>query len=210
MPALTFTNGSQQVFVGLVAFAGSINNRLLVEFGQGGSREFRSFYATNGVRLPNVQAPTATTSAAVRLAFDANTKILSSSYDDNGAVCGYSWTLLRAEDIGTGWALSNASAISIAVIGDSSLTTLISSNGVFADNFRSSSGDTPRLRVTRGSESVVISWQTNAPVVHLESAGSLTAPVCWQAVTNVPAVVNTDFAVTNISLSVSRFYRLSR
>jgi len=208
--SLAFTNVDQQVFVGLAALAGSVNNRLLVEFGQGGTREFRAFYATNGVRLPNVDAPTATTSAAVRLAFDASSKVLSCYYDENGADCGYSWTLLRAEEVGTGWGLSNASTISIAVIGDSSLTTLASSNNVFADNFRASSVNTPRLGIRLGSGNVVISWQTNAPVVHLESASSLTPPICWQIVTNLPAVANTNFNVTNITLSGSKFYRLGR
>jgi hypothetical protein len=210
VPSLAFTNASQQVFLGLVAFAGSVNNRLLIEFGQGTSREFRAFYATNGVRLQNIDVPTATISSAVRLSFDAGSKVLSCFYDDSGMNCGYSWTLLRAEEVGTAWGLSNTSAISIAVIGDSSLSTLVSSSNVYADNFRASSGDHPTLRINLAGSKAVLSWATNGPTSHLESTSTLSPPICWQAVTNAPGIVTTNFAITNSILSKSTFYRLSR
>ena len=162
------------------------------------------------MRLPNVQTQTVATSAAVRLAFDAKSKVLSCFYDENGPVCGYAWRLLRSEEVGRSWGLSSQSTISIAVLGDSALTPLTSSANVFGDNFRASSGLTPRLGISGAGGKVLLSWPTNAPRCHLESATELTAPICWKSPPEIPGVVSTNFTVTNVVSSGNRFYRLSR
>ena len=211
-PSFALTDG-QQVFLGLIAFAGDLNNRLDIQFGKDFrefTNDFRAGFGANGVGFPYVHARTAATFAALRIAFDANSKVLSCFYDANGADCGYSWTLLRADEVGTNWGLTSTSAITVAVLGQDNLTALVSSNNVFADNFRASSGATPRLGITPGNGKVVISWSTNAPACHLESTGTLTPPICWQVAPNTPGVVSTNFTVTNTISSANTFYRLSR
>lgn len=212
-PSFALTNG-QQVFLGLIAFAGDLNNRFLIQFGKeftdGFTNDFKAAFGANGVGFPYVHARTGTTFAALRIAFDANSKVLSCFYDANGADCGYSWTLLRADEVGTNWGLTSTSAITVAVLGQDNLTALVSSNNVFADNFCASSGATPRLGITAGNSKVIISWPTNGPACHLESASTLTPPICWQVATNTPGIVSTNFTVTNTISSGNEFYRLSR
>jgi len=210
VPFLTETNG-QQVFFGLATTVGTaFTNRLLIEFGQSTDRHFRAFFATNNFKLTNVFAQTVTTSAAVRVAFDANTKVLSCYYDEDGPSCGYSWTLLRSEPVGTSWGLNNSSVFNVSVIGDCSLTPLSSGSNVYGDNFRASSGDNPSLQIKTTGNKAVLSWATNGPTTHLESTSTLSPPICWQSVTNTPGIVSTNFTVTNTISSVNTFFRLSR
>ena len=215
VPQFSLASG-QQVFLGLIVYAGNpLANRFLIELGQGDpqpelGRKFRSFFYANSVGFPNVFTQTSTTSAAVRIAFDANSKVLSCYYDENGQQCGYSWTLLRSEEVGVRWGLTNGSAISVAVVGDCSLTALSSSNNVFADNFSPSSGAMPKLGIALDAGELVVSWPTNAPECHLESATSLTPAICWQIATTSTGIVRTNFTVTNSLSSPQEFYRLSR
>jgi hypothetical protein len=67
----------------------------------------------------------------------------------------------------------------------------------------------PRLIVWRAVPSgVELSWTTNASQWHLEYAESLPATI-WNAVTNVPTVVEGNFVVPLPSTGGQRYFRLS-
>lgn len=64
------------------------------------------------------------------------------------------------------------------------------------------------IRVVDGN--VVLSWPTNATGFTLQSATDLALPVQWVDATNSPAVVGTEFSVTNAMTVGSQFFRLKR
>jgi hypothetical protein len=155
------------------------------------------------------QGATASTSGAVRIAYDASTGLLSAYYDEDAADCGYSWTLLGATNLDAGWGLSSTSVFTVMLFGNANSYAVTSTN-VFGDNFRASSGDSPGLRINSAGNKVAFSWATNGPAVRLESTTTLLSPICWQAVTNTPGIVSTNFTVTNVVSSGDAFFRLSR
>ena len=160
-------------------------NRFSVELNQfqdfGDKLKIQSTVSANTAEIVVGRVVTTSTSAALRIAFDANTKVLSAYYDEDGPVCGYSWRLLGSTNVPTGWNMPSASVFGVIVAGGSRI----------------------------GSE-VVLSWATNGPAVHLESTSTLTPPICWQVVTNTSGVVSTNFTVTNTISSGNKFFRLSR
>jgi probable HAF family extracellular repeat protein len=66
----------------------------------------------------------------------------------------------------------------------------------------------PRLSVERSGANVVLSWPTNVVGYTLQLTTSLTSPVDWIDSTNTPAVVGTQFTVTNATSASRQFYRL--
>lgn len=80
--------------------------------------------------------PSPSTNAAVRIAWDAGTRILSASYDTNGPVGGYTWTTFRTFNPvpSTNWNMSGTETFKIFVRGYSEGTTVTLSNNVYADN----------------------------------------------------------------------------
>jgi len=209
-------NANQQVIFGLVVCPGKnagtiLTDRFFVSLDQHSNEHFfLTSLATNNSSTEVATHATASTNGAVRIAFDASSKVLSAFYDENGPVCGYSWTPLGATNVPASWNMSATSVFGVQLFGISFSLPVASSNSVFGDNFCASSGATPRLGITPGNGKVVISWSTNAPACHLESASTLTPPMCWQVATNTPAIVSTNFTVTNIISSGNTFYRLSR
>lgn len=216
--ALPFNlSAGQEVSSGLLVYSGNAplnnvpSNYLLIELTQDvATRRFKTSVVANGQKTDLGDLNTLATNPAVRIAFDSNTKSLSSFFDEDGANCGYSWTAHGATIVGTSWNLTITNLFSVAVYTHCALKPIASSDNMFFDNFCASSGAIPRLGITLGNGNVVISWPTNAPACHLESASTLTPPICWQVATNTPGIVSTNFTVTNAISSGNTFYRLSR
>jgi len=157
-----------------------------------------------------VELDTASTFAGLRIAYDANTKVLSAFYDVDGPNNGYTWTLLGSTNISAAWSMSSTDVFGAFVQGRAEADVVASTNNLFGDNFCASSETPPSLGINFGGGNVVLSWSTNAPSYQLQSAGALTPPAGWQAVTNAPGIVSTNFTVTNTVSNTNRFYRLSR
>lgn len=66
----------------------------------------------------------------------------------------------------------------------------------------------PSLSVTPAGTNVVVHWPVNFDAWSLLSSSSLGPPGQWQAVSNIPAVYNSESFVTNPAVSGARFYRL--
>ena len=189
-------------------------NRFGVELNQfqdyGDQLKFQSTVSANSTESVVGRVVTISTSAALRIAFDANTKVLSAYYDEDGPVCGHSWTLLGSTNVPTAWNMTSSSVFGVAVAGSSQVGSVVSADNVFFDNFVDSSGNNPNLSIALIGSEVVLAWATNGPAVHLESTSTLTPPICWQVVTSTAAVVSTNFTVTNTISSEHTFFRLSR
>jgi len=68
----------------------------------------------------------------------------------------------------------------------------------------------PRLAIrSLGRSAVQLSWTTNAPSFHLESAETLPA-TSWRAVTNSLSIVGGEFAITPTNAGSQRYFRLRR
>lgn len=65
-----------------------------------------------------------------------------------------------------------------------------------------------RLSVERSGTNLVLSWPTNVVGYKLQSTTNLTSPADWIDSTNTPAVVGTQFTVTNATSASRQFYRL--
>jgi hypothetical protein len=204
-----------ELFVGLLILPGtdpvSGNNfRLDLAQPRDDVRSFGANVSVNGDKTGVGQQATTSTFGAVRIAFDANTKILSAFYDEDGPTCGYSWTLLGSTNVPAGWNMTSTSVFGVWAFVSSSSASVASTDNVFGDNFAASSGSTPRLGISLADGKAVLAWSTNAPSCQLEVASALTPPICWQVVTNTPGIVSTNFTVTNAASSTKAFYRLSR
>lgn len=67
-----------------------------------------------------------------------------------------------------------------------------------------------RLGIARaGGNDVELFWATNPPNAKLVSATSLSSPVSWSDVTNVPAISGTNYSVTLRGTNIQQFFRLS-
>ncbi len=80
---------------------------------------------------------TLSTDGAVRMTFDATTKILGFHYDENGSIGGYSWTQFYTTDLdagGSDWSLNNASTFAISAFGESQ-GVAVSAGEAYGDNF---------------------------------------------------------------------------
>ena len=68
----------------------------------------------------------------------------------------------------------------------------------------------PSLQARISGNNVIISWPLSANGYVLETTDNLTTPNAWLAVTNAPAIVDLQNAVTNGVSSGSHFYRLRK
>jgi hypothetical protein len=68
----------------------------------------------------------------------------------------------------------------------------------------------PSLQAQAYGGNVVVTWPVSANGYALESSTSLTGTNAWVAVTNVPAIVNSQYTVTNTMSAGSQFYRLNK
>ena len=60
------------------------------------------------------------------------------------------------------------------------------------------------------TESMIVSWPTNATGFTLQSTPSLTPPVTWNDVTNQPTVLGGLITVTNPISGPAEFFRLRK
>jgi hypothetical protein len=212
MPQLGFP---ESVFgLGLISGTNlASGNRLQMSLFESSSegRFFLMRFGTNGGSFDRAgQVATTSTFAGLRIAFDASTKVLSAFYDEDGPVNGYSWTLLGSTNISTAWSMTSTDVFGIFVFGRAEADVVASTNNLFGDNFCTFSETAPSVVINLAGGNVVLSWSTNAPGYHLQSASALRFPGGWQDVTNAPAIVSTNFNVTNAVMSDKGFYRLSR
>ena len=77
-------------------------NRFGLELNQfqdfGDQLKFQGTVSANSAETVVGRVVTTSTSAALRIAFDANAKVLSAYYDEDGPVCGYSWQASRVNE----------------------------------------------------------------------------------------------------------------
>ena len=186
-------------------------NNLRLDFVQTTNKHYiTANLAVNGSKISvGTDKPTTSTLVALRIAFDANTQVLSAFYDEDGPTCGYSWTLLGSTNVPVEWNMTSTSVFGVWLFGYSA-AALGSTNNVFGDNFYASTGPTPTLGISVAGGKAVLAWSSNAPSCWLEVASTLTPPICWQVVSHAPGIVGTNFTVTNAVSSDEGFYRLSR
>lgn len=185
-------------------------SRLIVEFGVDQYRYFQCVMAVDGQPHTLAMTHTASSQGAVRLAFDATTKTLSGSFDEDGASCGYAWTPLASAIVPPSWGMTTASDFSVVLIGVAHHAAVVSTDNMFADDFQVSSAPLPPLQIQRAGNQVTLSWPANAPGFHLESAPTLSPPVCWGTVTNVTTVAGANVLVAEAISKQRSFFRLSR
>jgi hypothetical protein len=68
----------------------------------------------------------------------------------------------------------------------------------------------PTLNARPRSDELVLSWPTNAAGFSLQVTSNLTPPVTWTDSANSPAVIGTQFTVTNRIFGRDQFYRLTK
>lgn len=106
-------------------------------FNAGHKRPGQDFFES-----PDVPNPS--TDGALRVSFDAATKVLTASYDANGATGGYTWTTLYSLDIdapGSTWNMNDASTFVIVLTGDSN--AVVPAGAVTLDNMVATGFFTP-------------------------------------------------------------------
>lgn len=108
------------------------------------SRRFASHYEHDGLAFPDLDGGLDTTSqsAAVRARWDAPAQTLNLEYDADGAVGGYSWTVLKSYSVGSGnsdWGMGSNGRFQVGLFGRSYRgTTVPVSANVRLDNFSAS------------------------------------------------------------------------
>jgi hypothetical protein len=70
--------------------------------------------------------------------------------------------------------------------------------------------EVPELRISRGPNQIIASWATNFVGFILQTSTNVSAPENWLNDSNVPALVNGRFEVTNALSESSKFYRLKK
>jgi hypothetical protein len=68
----------------------------------------------------------------------------------------------------------------------------------------------PFLSATQLSDKIVLSWPTNAAGFGLESSTNLGPSASWTSVSPSPAVLNTNYVVTNSTVGTAKLYRLKQ
>lgn len=71
-------------------------------------------------------------------------------------------------------------------------------------------GGAVSLQSRPSATGLILSWPTNAVGFTLQSTFSLAPPVVWLDSTSMPAVIGTQFTVTNSTSGSAQFYRLSK
>ena len=175
--------------------------------------KFHSTVTADGVESEVARTVTASSQAALRITFDANRKVLSAFYDEDGPNCGYSWIFLGSTNVPAAWNMTGTNEFGILAVGASKSASVVSAQKVYGDNFCASSGPMPNLCITLANEAGVKSvlfWPTNAASCHVEFASTLTPSTCWQVITHSPCIKGDNFTVTNPVSGGMGFYRLSR
>ena len=157
-----------------------------------------------------IYAPTTSTNAAVRIAWDAEAKVLSAAYDTNGAVGGYVWSVFRsfAPTNLTSWGMNGSETFKILLYGYSEVTEVTLGQNVFADNFYVLDGSIPTLTLNRNGGQVVLSWPRVALDFALQSSGTIGGG--WSAVTNTTSISGEQNMVTIDASETMTFFRLRK
>lgn len=136
------------------------------------------------------------------LAFDF---IVSGDPANDSLVCGIGTNnlfALEAKYIPTN-TMSTSSLIDVSAWGGTSTNATLE-----IDNMRFYSVQPPNLTVQIAGNRVILSWPTSAAGYLVESTEDLGTTNFWSTMTNLPAVANSQYHITD-QLSVSnRFYRL--
>ena len=209
-----FPVASPQPILGLdlvVTPAGTFgpNNYFVIEFGQDIWRWVHCEMATNGGTMVLAQTNSSATNVAIRIVFDSTSKVLSAFADDNTAGCGYSVTPVARAVVPASWGMTT-NQFSAGLLGIGHNIAVAPTNNVFFDNFKGAAGSLPGPRITQTGNHVAITWPTNSPACQMESTLTLAPPGCWGQSTNAVATLGTNFIVTNVASSQSKFFRLSR
>ncbi len=67
----------------------------------------------------------------------------------------------------------------------------------------------PELRAKASGDNLVLSWPVSAQAFNLQITTNLSDPNSWVTLTNVPAIVNLGYIVTNGVYSAKQFFRLA-
>ena len=68
----------------------------------------------------------------------------------------------------------------------------------------------PALSLLRSGNAIVLSWPTSFSGFTLQAATNSIAAPSWTTVTNVPALLNGQYLVTNNTSGTLKFYRLAK
>jgi hypothetical protein len=144
VPNLALTANGQQYSAGIYIEGGpgvpsSLYNfsiTLAPYYNAGFHSEFDSELVTNGSSAIHPTSPTSSTSAALMVSYDATTHLVSTYYDADGAVGGYSWTQVLSWNIASGgWGMTGSDTFNIELVGSSTDFAITTGNGVGLDNF---------------------------------------------------------------------------
>ena len=179
-------------------------------------REFHSSFKVNGADqvIGGVNSTTTSTSAAVRIRYDAASNTLFAEFDANGAVGGYNFTTFDSRNI-AGWNMTAISVFNAGAGGISKGNVVISfTDNVSGDNFLAvpvvpEPSSLPRLNIVLTSSNILrLEWPSLATNFILEASSALPSLTAWTTVTNIPVLDGINLVVTNLTSESSRFYRL--
>jgi hypothetical protein len=68
----------------------------------------------------------------------------------------------------------------------------------------------PTLQAQISRSDFILTWPTSAQNFTLQTTTNLADSNSWSAITNMPAIVNAQYVVTNQIAGASRFYRLKQ
>ena len=157
------------------------------------------------------------TLAYVRLSYNASTKVVTASYDQDGPGTTFGWVTHATFGLGgTGgstanrnWNLAPANKFTLSFGAYAELTT-IGAGTVWADNFSLSIPDyvAPAVSLSLQTTDVQISWPAAESVFKLESSPSL-SPAVWSPVDTSPQLTGADYTVTLAKPAANTYWRLS-
>jgi hypothetical protein len=144
--AVTFTDtvspasfsGDEEIYSGILVMAdGDLDNNISAEFVNSASgREAASFVTSGGVEdVVKLFDSVSSTTLAVKISFDADTKMLYTAYSTGGDYT------MQTNYSAAGWGMTDASVFNPAIF-SGNFETVITSGQVYADNFRVY-GETP-------------------------------------------------------------------
>jgi hypothetical protein len=142
VPTLTLTSGQAYGVSIVVSNHDDPNDRFEVDLELNAlgaptpPRAFFTVFTTNGMDvLPDGASSTTSTSAAVRIRYDAGTKTLFGDFDADGATNGYSFTNFDSRSVAP-WGMTAASVFDAGVSGFSQGGAVVTAgDAVFGDNF---------------------------------------------------------------------------
>jgi parallel beta-helix repeat protein len=113
-----------------------------------------------------------------------------------GSLCSSNLAIYLPVSVPTGWVMT------------ATATDTANNTSEFSDWVSILPVPSPKMAVT-GHNQISISWTNNGGSFALQQTRSLTAPIQWTIVTNVPALINNFLVTTLASTNASVFYRLT-